>query len=114
MGCHFLLRGSFLTQGLNLSLLLCRQILYRLSCEGSPRQGLPGPQILVVHYWGEGQAGILDPVNIPVISQNPYFRIGMALMIILLNVTTYLSYICVYLFIGNKQKSHLYFGYFSI
>ena len=31
MDCHFLLQGIFLTQGLNLGLLHCRQILYHLS-----------------------------------------------------------------------------------
>ena len=31
VGCHSLLQGIFLTQGLNLGLLLCRQILYCLS-----------------------------------------------------------------------------------
>ena len=31
MGCRFLLQGIFLTQGLKLGLLHCRQILYRLS-----------------------------------------------------------------------------------
>ena len=31
MGCHFLLQGIFLTQGLNLGLLHCRQTLYCLS-----------------------------------------------------------------------------------
>jgi len=36
VGCHFLLQGIFLTQGLNLGLLHCRQTLYRLSYEGSP------------------------------------------------------------------------------
>ena len=30
-GCHFLLQGIFLTQGLNSGLLHCRQFLYRLS-----------------------------------------------------------------------------------
>ena len=34
--CHFLLQGIFLTQALNPSLLHCRQILYRLSHQGSP------------------------------------------------------------------------------
>ena len=33
MGCHFLLQGVFLTQGSNW--VSCRQILYRLSYEGS-------------------------------------------------------------------------------
>ena len=35
--CHFLLRGIFPTQGLNLGLLLCRQILYCLGHQGSPK-----------------------------------------------------------------------------
>ena len=33
---HFFLRGIFLTQGSNLGLLHCRQILYHLSYQGSP------------------------------------------------------------------------------
>ena len=36
VGCHFLLQGIFLTQGLNLVNLHCGQILYRLSHQGSP------------------------------------------------------------------------------
>ena len=36
MGCHPLLQGIFPTQGRNLGLLHCRQILYRLSYQGSP------------------------------------------------------------------------------
>ena len=36
MGCHALLRGIFLTQGLNPGLLHCKQILYHLSYLGSP------------------------------------------------------------------------------
>ena len=35
MGCHALLQGIFLTQGLNLGVLNCRQILYHLSHQGS-------------------------------------------------------------------------------
>ena len=38
MGCHFPLRGIFPTQGSNLGLLHCRQILYCLSHQGSPRE----------------------------------------------------------------------------
>ena len=34
MGCHFLLNGIFLTQGLNLGLLHCRRILYHLNHQG--------------------------------------------------------------------------------
>ena len=37
VGSHSLLYGIFLTQGLNLGLLHCRQILYQLSHQGSPR-----------------------------------------------------------------------------
>ena len=37
VGCHFLLQGIFLTQGLNPGLLHCRQILYHLSHQGSPQ-----------------------------------------------------------------------------
>ena len=35
VGCHFLLQGIFPTQGSNLGLLHCRQILYQLSYKGS-------------------------------------------------------------------------------
>ena len=38
--CHSLLQGIFSTQGLNLGLLYCRQILYHLSHQGSPEQGV--------------------------------------------------------------------------
>ena len=37
LGCHFLLQGIFLTQGSNPGLPHCRQTLYRLSHQGSPR-----------------------------------------------------------------------------
>ena len=37
VGCHFLLQGIFLTQGLNPGLLYWRQILYLLSHKGSPQ-----------------------------------------------------------------------------
>ena len=36
VGCHFLLQGILSTQKLNLGLLHCRQILYRLSYDGCP------------------------------------------------------------------------------
>jgi len=36
MGCHFFLQEIFLTQGSNLSLLHCRQILNQLSHQRSP------------------------------------------------------------------------------
>ena len=37
VGCHFLLQGIFLTQESKPSLLHCRQVLYQLSYEGSPK-----------------------------------------------------------------------------
>ena len=37
VSCHALLRGTFLTQGLSPGLPHCRQILYQLSHQGSPR-----------------------------------------------------------------------------
>ena len=40
VGCHALLQGIFLTQGLNLGLLHCRQILYYLSHQILPKVGL--------------------------------------------------------------------------
>ena len=40
VGSLSLLQGIFLTQDSNRSLLHCRQILYQLSCEGSPEFGL--------------------------------------------------------------------------
>ena len=39
VGCHFLFQGIFLTQELNPSLLQCRQMLYPLSHQGSPKVG---------------------------------------------------------------------------
>ena len=36
VGCHFLLQRTFPTQGLNLGLLHCRQMLYHLNHQGSP------------------------------------------------------------------------------
>ena len=38
MGCHSSLQGIFPSQGLNMCLLHCRQILYCLSHQGSPYQ----------------------------------------------------------------------------
>ena len=47
MGYHFLLQGIFPTQGSNLDLLLCRQILYHLSHQGSPFEAMPFPCVWV-------------------------------------------------------------------
>ena len=43
VGCHFLLQGILLTQGLNLSLLHYGQILYHLRHQGSPCGALRNP-----------------------------------------------------------------------
>ena len=45
MGCHFLFQGIFLTQGSNAGLLYCRQLLYPLSHQGSPRGNKQPTQI---------------------------------------------------------------------
>ena len=41
VGCHFLLQEIFLTQGLNPGLPHCRQMLYCLSHQGSPKASIP-------------------------------------------------------------------------
>ena len=46
VGCHFLLQGSFLTQGSNPHLLHCRQILLPLSHPGSPFRGIIIPFLI--------------------------------------------------------------------
>ena len=43
VGCHFLLQGIFPTQESNLGFLHCRQMLYPLSHQGSPKY--PGKQL---------------------------------------------------------------------
>ena len=44
MGCHALLQGIFPTQGSNLCFLCCRQILYCLSYQGSPKKIMQQPK----------------------------------------------------------------------
>ena len=59
VGCHFLLQGIFLTQGLNPGLLHYRQIPYHLSHQGSPEMGQ-------VHFsrewWGLQHTGGHSPL----------------------------------------------------
>ena len=43
VGCHFLLQGTFSTQGSNTGLLHCRQILYSLSHQESPMGTMSSP-----------------------------------------------------------------------
>ena len=54
VGSHSLLQGSFSTQGSNLGLLLCRQILYHLSHEGKLKGNIV--EILKVSPADEGNA----------------------------------------------------------
>ena len=58
VGCHSLLQGVFLTQESNLGLSHCRQILYHLSHQGSPKgwrgvneeSGISGYKLLYIKY----------------------------------------------------------------
>ena len=50
MGSHSLLQGLFLTQGRNLGLLHCRQILYHLSHKGSPVLSCVNAIILICYF----------------------------------------------------------------
>ena len=49
VGCHFHLQGIFLTQGSNLGLLHCRQILHHLSHQGIPYSHSSNIPITVTH-----------------------------------------------------------------
>ena len=55
VGFHFLLQGIFLTQGSNPGLLLCRQTLYALTHQGSPKTNVlshsSGGQNIKVLAW---------------------------------------------------------------
>ena len=53
VGCPALLQGVFLTQGSNLGLLHCRQILYQLSHHGSPEETVHTLEELTEIGWGE-------------------------------------------------------------
>ena len=46
MGCHLLLQRIFLTQGLNLGLPNCRQMLYHLSYQGCPSNFINSYQLI--------------------------------------------------------------------
>ena len=49
VGCHFLLQGIFPTQGSNVGLPHCGQILHHLSHQGSPRKSLNGWKLASSH-----------------------------------------------------------------
>ena len=53
VGCHFLLQGIFPTQGLNPGLPHCRQTLYCLSHQGSPKdESKEGYNSMSMVFWG--------------------------------------------------------------
>ena len=72
MGCHFLLQGIFLTQGWNPSLLHCRQVLYCLSHQGSPREAKLDSIFLaeILQNWCHILGFILYQIRRPNISDN--------------------------------------------
>ena len=61
MGGHFLLQGIFLTQGLNLSLLHCRQSLYHLNHQGFKLYVLISP--FFFFFFNLLQGGIWDLIS---------------------------------------------------
>ena len=85
VGCHFLLQGIFQTQGSNLGLLHCRQVLYHLSYQGSQvRTALSTSYILshlsltnVLLWWLSGEESICqcrrheDSSSIPGLGRSP-------------------------------------------
>ena len=54
VGCHFLLQGVFLTQGLNPGLPHCRQALYQLSHQGAVLLKEIYPQFQTPSFWPMG------------------------------------------------------------
>ena len=64
-GSHFLLQGIFPTQGSNLGLLHCRQILYRLSHQGSPKTKPEPPENHTVFKWIERATAWEQPRSNP-------------------------------------------------
>ena len=63
VGCHFILQGIFLTQGLNLGLLNCRQILYQMSHQGSPGEALKShtiDEIRISFIWFDSGVEVLN------------------------------------------------------
>ena len=65
VGCHFLLQRIFPTQGLNPSLLHCRQTLYHLSHQGSlVITFLPRSECLFISWLQSPSAVILEPIKV--------------------------------------------------
>ena len=67
MGYHALLQGIFPIQGLNLSLLHCRQILYHLSHQGSEKgiwEGFPGGSDGKASAYNTGDLGSIPGLGI--------------------------------------------------
>ena len=50
VGCHFLLQGIFLIQGLIPGLLHCRQTLYHLNYQGTPENRVEALEVTCFHF----------------------------------------------------------------
>ena len=64
VGCHSLLQGIFLTQGWNLGLLHCRQILYCLSHQGSPNWYSVSFHCLLYHIHHSQESRVDSPASL--------------------------------------------------
>ena len=75
VGCNSILQGIFLTQGLNLSLLHCRQILYLLSHQGSRYTHVYILHLvyLLIYRWPSQVAHLLN--NLPVMPETQEVRV---------------------------------------
>jgi len=59
VGCYALLQGIFPTQGLNPGLPHCRQILYRLSHQGSPMMRVKKTREIIDSKWRAATSNVL-------------------------------------------------------
>ena len=80
MGCHFLFQGIFPTQGLNPGLLHCRQMLYRLSHQGSPQsvQSLSRVRLFATPM-NRSTPGLSVHYQLPEFTQTHVHRVGDAI-----------------------------------
>ena len=78
VGCHFLLQGIFLTQGLNPSLLHSMQIIYLLSHQGSQREHLSVP---IRKSQGLKQLQPWQPFHLPLLHLSALLSLKVALFL---------------------------------
>ena len=77
VGCHLLLQGIFLTQGLNPGVLHCRRILYQLIHQGSLKGAPQGTKILSTLIWSLGtqmQAYVTNAVKMCILYSKHQIR----------------------------------------